>query len=248
MSNFARYAQSCSFQPNNMNQKSNSDFNYGYSGNLGNDKNYINSRLEESNSIMQSVLDPNRVKNCNSCMPIRSNIGHNGIYSNLPIAPGSNTPAMSVADIDSIMSNRNSKLNGNKKGRVNNINVLKFKTYDNNQCGKGLDQISSILTFPKQFYRETAINRFYDLNINPQQNIYYNDSINTQLEAKDNFVPQLPFSLNNDYSLPSPIEGFNNKKYNNKCSIPVFDSKTYPNINRKINPNYETDSDSGSEQ
>jgi hypothetical protein len=45
---------------------------------------------------------------------------------------------------------------------------------------------------PAMFYRGAPINRFYDLNKDPQANIFYDWAINTSLEAKDNFIPELP--------------------------------------------------------
>ena len=47
------------------------------------------------------------------------------------------------------------------------------------------------------------INRFYDLNINPQANIYWNWAVNSQLQAKDNFENHHPFSLDAGQSLPT---------------------------------------------
>lgn len=186
----------------------NSGFNFGYSSRLQYDPNFIQDDIEQSTAPLMSVLDPNRVKNCSQCLSLfgpRS--GHNGCGDSIPIPNSGLTPAQELIDIDSIMSNRNVLQNRSKRGMVNDIDVFKFKTYDATLCGKGLDPLSSILTYPKQLYREISINRFYDLNINPQVNIYYNGSVNSQLEATDNYDFPYPFSIGHDGALPNPIKG-----------------------------------------
>jgi hypothetical protein len=52
-----------------------------------------------------------------------------------------------------------------------------------------------------------SINRFYDLNLNPQKNIYYNWAVNSQLEATDNYDNPYPYFLGSDDTLPTPIQG-----------------------------------------
>ena len=105
------------------------------------------------------------------------------------------------------MKNLNVKQSRDKRGMVNNIDVFKFKTYDTKLCDRSLDPLSSIATYPKQLYREMSINRFYDLNINPQLNIYWDAAVNSQLEAKDNYDNPYPYFLDGDYSLPTAIPG-----------------------------------------
>lgn len=186
----------------------NSGFNFGISSRLQYDNDYITEDIEQSVAPIESVLDPNRVKNCSQCLSLNGpRPSHNGWGNSIPIANPSITPAQDLVDIDSIMSNRNVKQTRSKKGMVNDIDVFKFKTYDATLCDKGLDPLSSILTYPKQLYREMSINRFYDLNINPQLNMYYNGAINSQLEAKDNYDYPYPYFLNSDDSLPNAIPG-----------------------------------------
>jgi hypothetical protein len=190
----------------------NSGFNYGVSSNYKYDEDYIRDDIEQSTAPIMSVLDPNRVKNCNQCLSyFGPRQGHNGWGDSIPLADAGLTPAQQLVDIDSIMSNRNVKQDRSKKGMVNPVDVFKFKTYDSKICDNALDPLSSIATFPKQLYREMSINRFYDLNINPQVNIYYDWAVNSQLEAKDNYDYPYPFSLaqspSADSTLPTPING-----------------------------------------
>ena len=141
------------------------------------------------------------------------------------------------------MSNRNVKASRDKNGGLNPVDLNKFKLYNASTCGKALDPLSSLLTYPKQLNRETSINRFYDLNINPQKNIYYSWTTNSQLEARDNYQTPYPYFLseNEDKSLPQVKEGFEPAvapHYNVGCSVPVYDKRTYPKVNTRINPDY----------
>ena len=229
-----------------------SGINYGISSRLEYDEKYINDSTSQSTAPLQSMMDPNRISNCNKCNPTAgagARPSHNGWQNNLPVPMANNSPAQQVTDIESILTNRNVRNSRSKSGGLNPVNVLNFKTYNNTTCGKGLDPVTSNLSFPRQFYRELSINRFYDMNINPQINIYYDGAVNTQLEAKDNFNFPYPFYLENDASLPTPIEGFQQKvapHYNVGCSVPVFNSRTYPKIDKQLNPDFS--SDSGSEK
>jgi hypothetical protein len=200
----------------------NSGFNYGVSSSLSYDQDFIQDDITQSTAPLMSILDPNRVKSCNQCLSyFGPRAGHNGWGDSIPLANPGLTPAQQLVDIDSIMSNRNVKQDKSKKGHVNTVDVFKFKTYDANICNRDLDPLSTISTFPKQLYREMSINRFYDLNNNPQVNIYYDWAVNSKLEAKDNYDYPYPFSITNDDSLPVAN--------NQKVPPPVLNNPTQDN-------------------
>ena len=70
------------------------------------------------------------------------------------------------------------------------------------------------MTDPAMFYRDAPINRFIDLCRDPQDAIFWNFSINSRLEAKDNFIPLL--------DEPVPDDGFPNGSDTWKpCSIKI---------------------------
>jgi len=216
----------------------NSGFNFGISGKLQYDQAYIHDDIEQSTAPIMSVLDPNRVKNCNNCLSLFGpRAGHNGVGDSIPIANPGLTPAQELVDIDSIMSNRNVKNDRSKKGKVNMVDVFKFKTYDTKYCDRGLDPLSSILTYPKQLYREIAINRFYDMNQNPQANIYYDWATNTQLEAKDNYDYPYPYSLTSDEALPQSSKGVI-KECTTNCP-----DKNYPKVYNSSRLHYDSESE-----
>jgi hypothetical protein len=224
----------------------NSGFNYGYSSNLTYDPSFINDNIQQSTAPLLSILDPNRVKNCNQCLSLngpRSN--HNGWGDSITIPDPSITPAQDLIDIDSIMSNRNVKQDRSKRGKVNTVDVFKFKTYNATLCDRGLDPLASTLTYPKQLYREMSINRFYDLNINPQVNIYYDWGVNSQLEAKDNYDYPYPYFIDMDESLPKSIDGKSrpcNIICNENCNTDVYQGREWSK--NTIDPESESDYES----
>ena len=226
----------------------NSGFNYGASTNLQYDPAYIKDAIEQSTAPLMSVLDPNRIKNCSQCLSTNGpRASHNGWGDSIPIPNSGLAPAQQLVDIDSIMSNRNVLADRSKRGMVNDIDVFKFKTYDATLCGKGLDPLSSILTYPKQLYREISINRFYDLNINPQVNIYYDGAVNSKLESIDNYDNPFPYSIGEDNALPNPIPGKSKPcktVCSQNCGVSVYDPRDehYPFYTGK-----EINYDSGSE-
>jgi hypothetical protein len=185
-----------------------SGFNFGVSSRLQYDPSFIRDDIEQSTAPIQSVLDPNRVKNCSQCFSLNTRADRINSYGDsIPLANPGLTPAQQLTDIDSIMKNLNMKASRDRRGMTNPIDVFKFKTYDTALCDRGLDTLASIETYPKQLYREMSINRFYDLNINPQVNIYWDWQINSQLEAKDNYDNPYPYSVENDDALPNAIPG-----------------------------------------
>ena len=234
----------------NNNVCTNSGFNFGVSSRLQYDNDYIHDDITQSVAPIMSTLDPNRVKNCNQCLSLNGpRASHNGWGDSIPIPNPTLTPAQDLVDIDSIMSNRNVKQDRSKKGKVNTVDVFKFKTYDAKLCDRGLDPLSSILTYPKQLYREMSINRFYDLNINPQTNIYWDGAVNSQLEAKDNYDYPYPYLLSVDETLPKTINGKTRPcktTCTQNCDVNVYDNR---NIKQELtNSNmYYTDSESESE-
>lgn len=235
----------------NTNVCTNSGFNYGYSANLSYDPAFINDDIQQSTAPLLSILDPNRVKNCSQCLSLNGpRSGHNGWGNSIPIANPSVTPAQDLIDIDSIMSNRNVKQDRSKKGHVNMVDVFKFNTYDAKLCDRGLDPLASSLTYPKQLYREMSINRFYDLNINPQTNIYYDWAVNSQLEAKDNYDYPYPYFINMDESLPKPDCGPNtpcNTTCKSNCAPSVYNNYNDSKKNSFISSDSDSDSESNSE-
>jgi len=77
------------------------------------------------------------------------------------------------------------------------------------------------MTDSAMFYKGVAINRFYDLPKDPQANIFFDWAVNTKLEAKDNFVPELPNPLTGVNMVPNKRDGELPDDTWNPCFIPI---------------------------
>jgi len=162
----------------------------------------------QSTGPIQSTMDPNRIKNCSQCLSLNGpRASHNGWGDSIAIDNPGVAPAQQLTDIESVMYNLNLKNSRTKKGGVNPVDVFKFETYDATLCNRDLDPLDTLQTYPKQLYREMSINRFYDLNKNPQENIYYSWTENSQLTARDNYESPYPYTSKADGTLPTSIKG-----------------------------------------
>jgi len=167
----------------------------GHSSRLGYDNCYYPDRLSESTSPMAYRLSENNMYNCKHCLP---NYGPYGMSKSPAISriPVKNARGVAVsqdlADLESILTNRNVKESKCKNGKVNPINVTKFSLQHGTKCSRFLDPTYSRLDYPVANYRDLATNRFYNLPKDPQVPIFWDFSINTKLEEKDNFTPKLP--------------------------------------------------------
>jgi len=133
------------------------------------------------------------------------------------------------------------KSSRDKQGGTNPINVTKYTTYNATECNKFLDPVALQLQESRALNREISINRFYDLNKNPQKHIYYDRAVNTYLEAIDNYNTPYPTNITHDDTIPKlqpPRENFSGipPHYYDNCGPMIFDSRTYPKMNPKLNP------------
>jgi hypothetical protein len=198
--------------------------------------------LYESTQPYEYVMNPDRIYNCNGCL---TTFGPRSGF----MGAGSSTPsgnmiaeAQQNIDVDSVMSNRNVPLSRCKRGKVNPVDVLKIKTKNMPVCNDYLDSKHSKMTDPAMFYRGAPINRFYDLRKDPQANIFWDFAVDTKLEAKDNFIPDLPvpmtdwgFPANNDDSwIPCSIALNENGNCDSNCQKRC-DRKLLMNSNRQHN-------------
>ena len=230
----------------------NSGFNFGRSCNLSYDPTFLNKDIVQSVAPIRSTMDPNRISSCSRCLSLNGpRASHNGWGDSIVVDNAGVAPAQQVTDVESILLNLNVKngTDGSKKGTLNPVDVFKFETYDSTLCNKDLDPLDTLLTFPKQLYREMSINRFYDLNINPQENIYYAWTENTQLTAKDNYDNPYPYVQPTDDTLPNPVKGKARPcktvcKQN--CNVKVYNRG--PDLSEEEDEEYYTDEESsGSE-
>jgi len=187
----------------------------GHSSRLKYDIPCYEDEIRESTAPLSYKLNPNQINNCEGCLSV---FGPRSASYGISTTTGHRTAEKQfLTDVESILSNRNVIASRCRDGKVNKINVTKFGLKHARICNDFLDPIATHLTNPAQNYREIGINRFYDLPTHPQSNIFYDFSVNTQLEAKDNYREKIPKLMPFDPSLPKEIEG-SNKPCRYKCS------------------------------
>lgn len=165
--------------------------NNGHSSLLLYDKCAYKDKLKKSTDPLLYNLNTNKIWSCNqglSTLGPRSGYMGNGVstFVGHPVAT-----AQYLSDVESILTNRNVLTSKCRNGQLNPVNLT--NKYNNNlkhlqNTSNYLDPINSRLTHPAFNYKEAPINRFNNLPQNPQLNIFWNFSINTKNEAKDNYT------------------------------------------------------------
>ena len=180
----------------------------GSSSRLGYDECYYKTRLYQSVSPLSYRLDTNNISNCDACLStLGPRSGFNGYGVSTIQVDHKYAPAEDLTDIESILSNRNVPLSKCKSGEVNPIDVNKFKMVNARLCNSYLDPLSSRLAYPAANYRSMALDRFFDLDKNIQEPIFYDFAVNTKLETADNFVENIPRVRSYDMTLPKEFGG-----------------------------------------
>ena len=170
------------------------NINFGHSSRLPYDDSTYFDKVQESVAPLQYRMDTNNIYNCDACL---STLGPRSGFMGFGVSmPVENEPAVSqrpeVVDIESVLTNRNVYASKDRMNEVNSIDVTKLKLKNPKICNSFLNPISSRLSNPVANYRDMGVNRFYDLNKNPQANIFNDFAVNTTLEAKDNFIQEVP--------------------------------------------------------
>lgn len=166
----------------------------GHSSRLPYDNCAYPDQLKESTDPLSYRLNENYIHNCNRCLntngagPRTSGMGF-GDSTLKKVGPA---PFNDLIDVDSITSNRNVKISKCKRGKINPINLTKRKMHDYDLCGNYTHPEFTKLSHPPSNYRDISVNRFFNLHHDPQENIFYDMRHNSRLEAKDNWVPDIP--------------------------------------------------------
>lgn len=192
----------------------------GHSSRLGYDHCFLEDDIAQSVGPIQYTLNPTRINNCQACLSVFGpRAGHNG-YGDSTTVGHTTAPAQDLVDVESILSNRNVVASKCKDGKVNDIDVNRFKLQHARICNDFMDPVATHLTNPPQNYREMAINRFYDLPTPPQSVIFWNFAVNTQLEATDNYFEKIQKISAFDPTLPREYKGKNTCNYPGKSNCP----------------------------
>lgn len=186
--------------------------NIGISSRLGYDEPAYTDRIKESVSPMIYNLEPIKYtheKSCVSTLGPRS--GYNGVGVST-VCEGRTLPIPDLTDLESILTNRNIPLSKAGMGNTNMLDVNSVKLNHINECDTYLNTEPTMLTYPPRTFRGMSINRFIDLPRNPQAVIFWDNSVNTTLEAKDNYKTKIPTVKNYDPALPKEIVGSHDSK------------------------------------
>lgn len=188
--------------------------NIGNSSRLPYDTCFYPDNLSESVAPGDYRLQQYSTYNCDSCFApfgVKLDIRGNGVSTSETVGP-----AMSqrLVDVESNLSNRGIPQSRCRTGRVNLTDPSKQKLNNRDNCNSSLSPEYSHHTSSPKNFRAAQINRFYNLIKNPQEPIFYDFAVNTTLEAKDNFKPQVPrFFDNNKF----PIEECKKKDIQFEC-------------------------------
>lgn len=183
--------------------------NIGHSSRLPYDECAYDDRLVESVGPLQYRMNTNRILNCDACLStLGPRSGFMGYGVSMPVG---NKAAVAqsgqIVDTESILSNRNVPKSKCRKNDSNPIDVTKFPVKHPRICNDYLNSMSSRLSYPAATYRDSGLNRFYNLNKNPQVNIYWDAAVNSTLEAKDNFIDVIPEMWSSYPSNPHAVKG-----------------------------------------
>jgi hypothetical protein len=197
--------------------------NIGHSSRLSYDKDVYPDRLSESVGPLAYRLNTDQIYNCNSCLstlgPRSAGAGRGQDVSK--VLQTKVAPAQELVDVESILHNLNVKNSKAKSGKVNPIDVTKFKNIDMKICGNFLNPESTRLSHPSANYRDMRVNRFYNLPKDPQANIYWDNAANTSLEEKDNFVIRIPQLWENTNKIPVKANACGNNSNMVRCQGPI---------------------------
>lgn len=176
--------------------------NTGHSSRLRYDNDAYSDRLRESTDPINYRLADYQIFNNEGCLSTNGpRCGLRG-YGVSNTAGNVVAPSQALVDVESVLSNRNVKTSKSRARGVNPIDVTKFGLRHARICNSDLTPESSRLSHPSYNYRDLALNRFYNLPRDPQANVFWDFAVNTSLEAKDNFVPDVPVPFDQSRALP----------------------------------------------
>ena len=184
----------------------NQAINYGASTRSKYDIGYYNESVDESVGPFNYKLEPYQFNNSQRGLSVFGpRESQNGVGISTISGPVI-APRQAMVDVESILKNRNVPLSRTRAAGINNIDISKFKLHDTNTCSRYLDPIATYLTNPSYNYRELSVNRFYSLDRPIQQALYWDKSVNTQLEARDNYKVKIP-KIMDPYSVLPKADG-----------------------------------------
>jgi hypothetical protein len=191
---------------------------YGTSTRLPYDECAFAEKVQREVSPLAYRLSPDQIYNGSGCLSTfgpRSSGGGKGVDVSRIKKTGF-APSQDLVDLESQMSGRNTKRSKCKSGEVIPLN-MRHHLYDQDECNTFLSPEATRLILPSMMFRGARINRFINLPRDPQANIYWDQAVNSRLEAKDNFKVPIPMLWADRVS---PQETFGNvQQCNQACGL-----------------------------
>jgi len=177
--------------------------NSGHSSRLPYDTDTYDDRLSESVGPGRYRLNTDPAHSDTGCLHTLGPRGTDGVSTLYDRAVA---PSQRLVGIESILTNRNMKRSNSKRGSLNPIDVTQMPLKHNRICNNTLNIEHTKFTHPAVNYRGAPVNRFFNLLNDPQANIFFNFEANTTLEARDNWIPDVPLPQRKD-KYPVPVDG-----------------------------------------
>ena len=149
-----------------------------YSSRQKYDQQAIVEATERSTGVGNYYLNPENGFNCNTCFPL---------YGPLGGTRGAATTPGHVIDVDSILRGY-TKIHSKSNEQQIPDSLAGYELFMPADCSPFVETEYSRFTNPVQNYRGLTRDPFYELNQDPQCNIFWNFEQNTQLAARDNHI------------------------------------------------------------
>jgi hypothetical protein len=193
-----------------------------------NDHDYIEIDNQQSIATLHRTLDPVYTERCEKCLPTEI-----GFIGKQGISYDSTRP---IIDIESELFNltrpysKNPKykyqpkcVNKNCIGIINGCDECQSKLHNFPDCK--IRHEHTLISNPKSTLKETGINRFQPLCLNPQDPSRWKHpgeiGINYRLVVKDNHVPCIPRIMDQSLFIPKGGDLPCEKNYQS-CTLPIY--------------------------
>jgi hypothetical protein len=161
----------------------------------------IISRVKESHRPGQYALNTIAQSNCGNCM---------NPYGSVPNAYWNNSLNRNIVDAESVLLQHSYPTIGCGRDRIYLLNTNERNVDLKPFCNKFLIPEDTLLSFPKDYYRELQIDRFYDLQRPQESFVHFDFSQNTRQISKDTFIQRMPTPISVNPSLPNLQRSYKN--------------------------------------
>lgn len=157
---------------------------------------FINSRNIQSDAPYRYQVYMGQQKNCHRCMPT---------FGGVPTGQWFDSRDLKRVDIESVLKNQSYPHIGCGRDNYRGLNIYRENKDLDNYCGKWLTPMDTLMSHPKEYYKELQIDRFYDFSgMRPNENyLTWDFATDSRLQAKDGFVQRYPTPISVNMSLPS---------------------------------------------